>query len=135
MLTILPIWTSPVPHLDASLRSSYHLGIRGSLCCVISLLIPWESQLTSALFHTGWGHYRGRDPFGGSTQIATCILPMQTFSHSPTDVQHKVYAKFIEVVLHAEDNILSHHPLLILICYKCVVQCLYTEFTTVLSWI
>ena len=57
------------------------LGIRGSLCCVISLLISWESQLTSAHLHTGRGRYRGRDPFGGSAQIATCILPMQTFSH------------------------------------------------------
>ncbi|OAX34766.1 hypothetical protein K503DRAFT_774201 [Rhizopogon vinicolor AM-OR11-026] len=57
------------------------LGIRGSLRCVISLLISWESQLTSAHLLTGWGRYRGRDPFGGSAQIATCILPMQTFSH------------------------------------------------------
>ncbi|OAX39339.1 hypothetical protein K503DRAFT_769582, partial [Rhizopogon vinicolor AM-OR11-026] len=39
------------------------------------------SQLTSAHLHTGRGRYRGRDPFGGSAQIAICILPMQTFSH------------------------------------------------------
>src|SRR5882757_8583657 len=38
------------------------LGIRGSLRCVISLLISWESQLTSAHPHTGRGRYRGLRP-------------------------------------------------------------------------
>jgi len=72
-LTSMRHWAhSPVPTI---------LGIQGSLRCVISLLISWESQLTSAHLHTGQGHYRSRDPFGGSAQIATCILPMQTFSY------------------------------------------------------
>ncbi|OAX38958.1 hypothetical protein K503DRAFT_121032 [Rhizopogon vinicolor AM-OR11-026] len=38
------------------------LGIRGSLRCAISLLISWESQLTSAHPHTGRGRYRGLRP-------------------------------------------------------------------------
>ena len=72
-LTSMRHWAcSPVPTI---------LGIRGSLRCITSLLISWESQLTSAHLHTGRGHYRSRDPFGGSAQSATCILPMQTFSH------------------------------------------------------
>jgi len=41
------------------------LGIRGSLRRVASLLIFWESQLTSALSYTGWGRYRDRDPLRG----------------------------------------------------------------------
>ncbi|KAG1901760.1 uncharacterized protein F5891DRAFT_230136 [Suillus fuscotomentosus] len=34
-------------------------GIRGSLRCVTLTPNTWESQLTSALSHTGWGRHRG----------------------------------------------------------------------------
>ncbi|OAX36885.1 hypothetical protein K503DRAFT_772029, partial [Rhizopogon vinicolor AM-OR11-026] len=43
--------------------------------------LPTHPRSSPRLIFTGRGRYRGRDPFGGSAQIATCILPMQTFSH------------------------------------------------------
>jgi hypothetical protein len=68
------------------------LGIRGSLRCVVSLLLSWESQLTSAHSHR-FGPLSGPGPPSGcSSQKPNCIQPMQTFL-SPTNVQHKSTCK------------------------------------------
>ncbi|KAJ8582985.1 hypothetical protein M405DRAFT_829670, partial [Rhizopogon salebrosus TDB-379] len=66
------------------------LGIRGSLRCVALLLMPWESQLTSALF-TQVGAAIGTGPPSGAPPIK--LSASTQCKHSSTKRDTRAYAK------------------------------------------